>query len=62
MTGESYLELLSQWLIPEPDNVGLLKQCNFCNKTGHQRIMLLTDFHCGLDNMDCSSHLPEVLT
>jgi hypothetical protein len=24
VTGESYLELLSQWLIPEHDNVGLL--------------------------------------
>jgi hypothetical protein len=24
VTGESYLELLSHWLIPETDNVGLL--------------------------------------
>jgi hypothetical protein len=44
VTNESYLELLSHWLIPELDNVGLLNSVilHQDGPTGHQPMMLLT--------------------
>jgi hypothetical protein len=66
VAGENCLQPLCHWLIPELDNLGLL---NSCNKMGHQPIMMqmcvlswTASFGCGVDYMDCSSILPEVLT
>jgi hypothetical protein len=40
VTGESYLGLMSHWLIPELDKVGLLNSV-ILQQDGHQPIMLL---------------------
>lgn len=63
----SYLELLSHWLIPKPDNVRLLNSVilqhgALAHCTADMGAFLDSQFHCGLDDIDLSSGLSEAQT